>query len=313
MISLQNVTKRFGTKTALSNISMDIPDNQIIGIVGPNGAGKSTLLKILTGILNADSGLCSFNGKYPLESCIANNIGYLPEQRGLYNAINVRKQLFYFAALRGMRKKDAIAAIDKWSSIFAIERWQEKRVSELSKGMQQKIQLITCLLHNPKFVFMDEPLSGIDPLNFEIFTNVIIEYRQKNQATIVLSTHNMKSIEKMCDKIAFINESTLKMFESVDLVKNKYADNSSYKVILSSNTEIDKSKVNQKLYPFFKTNEITNLAHELTQLNLVCNIRKSNSTDSISLIVQLLSEYNVISCQLYVPTMDEIFIKLTEK
>ena len=186
MIEIQNIVKHYGNKTALNNVSMTIPDDCIVGLVGQNGAGKSTLLKILTGILDADSGCCIYDGK-PFSTCIMEDVGYLPEQRGLYNKINVQEQLEYFASLRGLSIKQSRSAIDFWLSKFDIDDWRKRKISELSKGMQQKVQLITCLMHSPKYVFMDEPfMKFFTPRGAKVITQVIFTEELKVMCCSIL-------------------------------------------------------------------------------------------------------------------------------
>lgn len=275
MIEIRNLTKHYGTKTALDNVSLSIPDNSIVGLVGKNGAGKSTLLKILTGIMKADDGQCLFDGIEPGNASVADDIGYLPEQRGLYNTVSVQEQLEYFASLRGLNSIKRKDAISHWLNKFGIEDWKKKKISELSKGMQQKIQLITCLMHSPKYVFMDEPLSGIDPANFELFTDVIKEFQLEQHATIILSTHNMKSIEKMCDYVAFIDSAKLKLYDTIPNIKNKFAKRNKYIVTLEANDD-------------------------------------TNAEETLNSIRCTLKDYKIVSSRMEMPTMDEIFIEMTK-
>ena len=236
MITINNISKKFNERIILDNINMEIHDNCITALVGQNGAGKSTLLKILTGILEPDSGSFYFDDIKKSSKLLYNKIGYLPEQRGLYYDVDVEKQLMYFCSLRGICKHDTKAAIQYWLNIFDANNWRKKKISELSKGMQQKVQLMVCLLHNPQYVFMDEPLSGIDPVNFEIFTNAIIEYQQRTHSTIILSTHNMKSIEKMCNYVVFLDNKKIRIYDSIQNIKNKFSNINTFTIILESNT-----------------------------------------------------------------------------
>lgn len=274
MIEIQNITKQYGEKVALDNVSLTIPDDCIVGLVGKNGAGKSTLLKILTRLIEPYSGQCLFDSKV-LGAEDSACIGYLPEQRGLYNAVSVQEQLEYFASLRGLNRSKRKNAISHWLKKFNIEDWKKKKVSELSKGMQQKVQLITCLMHSPKYVFMDEPLSGIDPANFELFTDVIKEYQQEQHATIILSTHNMKSIEKMCDYVAFIDSANLKLYDTIPNIKNKFAKRNKYTVTIEANDD-------------------------------------ANAEETFSNVRNALKDYKIVSLGMEMPTMDKIFIEMTK-
>lgn len=310
MIEIQNIFKRYGNKTALNNVSMTIPDDCIVGLVGQNGAGKSTLLKILTGILDADSGRCIYDGK-PFSTCIMEDVGYLPEQRGLHNKINVQEQLEYFANLRGLSFKQSRDAIDFWLSKFNIDDWRKKKVSELSKGMQQKVQLITCLMHTPKYVFMDEPLSGIDPLNFEVFTDVIKEYQQENCAVVILSIHNMRSIEKMCSKVAFIEKSELKIYDDITTIKKQYINQNNYLLTIETDKELDLKYVRKKLLYKAVLRNYRRLTQSVFEIKVEHTTHKG-SNEAICDIVNAFDRYNILSCKLEIPTMDDIFIKLTK-
>ncbi len=310
MIEIQNIVKHYGNKTALNNVSMTIPDDCIVGLVGQNGAGKSTLLKILTGILDADSGCCIYDGK-PFSTCIMEDVGYLPEQRGLYNKINVQEQLEYFASLRGLSIKQSRSAIDFWLSKFDIDDWRKRKISELSKGMQQKVQLITCLMHSPKYVFMDEPLSGIDPLNFEVFTDVIKEYQQENNAIVILSTHNMKSIEKMCNRVAFIDKSELKVYDDIANIKKQYIKKNSYVITISSEKELDICSISDKLLNKAVLRSYRRLSQSVLEVHIEHTIANT-SCNEICDMVKAFEGYNILSCNIEIPTMDEIFIKLTK-
>lgn len=310
MIEIQNIVKHYGNKTALNNVSMTIPDDCIVGLVGQNGAGKSTLLKILTGILDADSGCCIYDGK-PFSTCIMGDVGYLPEQRGLYNKINVQEQLEYFASLRGLSIKQSKSAIDFWLSKFDIDDWRKRKISELSKGMQQKVQLITCLMHSPKYVFMDEPLSGIDPLNFEVFTDVIKEYQQENNAIVILSTHNMKSIEKMCNRVAFIDKSELKVYDDIANIKKQYIKKNSYVITISTEKELDICSISDKLLNKAVLRNYRRLSQSVLEVHIEHTIANT-SCNEICDMVKAFEGYNILSCNIEIPTMDEIFIKLTK-
>ncbi len=310
MIEIQNIVKRYEDKIALNNVSMSIPDNCIVGLVGQNGAGKSTLLKILTGILEPDSGCCIYNGK-TFSSCIMEDIGYLPEQRGLYNRISVQEQLEYFASLRGLCIKQARIAIDYWLGKFSIDDWRKKKVSELSKGMQQKVQLITCLMHTPRYVFMDEPLSGVDPLNFEIFTDAIKQFQQENNAIVILSTHNMKSIEKMCDRVAFIDKSELKIYDDIANIKRQYVKQNNYVITIETENEIDLKTIDKRLLNKAVLRGYRRLTRYALEVYIEFEKTKASGKDVCDMI-KAFNGYNVLSCKLDMPTMDDIFIKLSK-
>lgn len=223
IIEVQGVTKTFGSHTALDDLTLSIGQGRIFGLLGPNGAGKTTLIRILTCINEADSGTVFFHG-HPIEPKDVANIGYLPEERGLYKKMKVSEQGIYFARLRGMSKAEAEASLHAWFQKFQIESWWNRRVEELSKGMQQKLQFITTVVHRPDFIIFDEPFSGFDPINAEQLKQEILELK-KNGATIILSTHNMASVEEICDDIALINRGKLLLNGPVGQVRRQFREN----------------------------------------------------------------------------------------
>jgi ABC-2 type transport system ATP-binding protein len=205
ILSIQHLSKTYGNTKALSDISLEIPKGGIFGLLGPNGAGKTTLIRIINQIIEADSGVILFNGS-PLSPRHIANIGYLPEERGLYKKMKVGDQLRYFARLKGMSGPTAKEKVHFWLKKLDILSWQDKRIDDLSKGMAQKVQFITTVIHEPELVILDEPFSGFDPVNAEIIRNEILELREKG-TTLVISTHRMESVEQLCDQIAMIYRS----------------------------------------------------------------------------------------------------------
>ena len=200
LIQCKDVTKNFGEKTALDHVSLDIPEGKIFGLLGPNGAGKTTLIRIINRITIPDGGEILFGGR-PITQKDVEKIGYLPEERGLYRKMKVGDQAMYFARLKGMSSKDASTELKKWFVKFGIQSWWNKKVEELSKGMAQKVQFITTVVHRPSLLILDEPFSGFDPVNAQIIRDEILQLKAQG-ATIVLSTHNMESVEELCDEIA---------------------------------------------------------------------------------------------------------------
>lgn len=205
ILSIQNLSKRYGNTKALSNISLEIPRGSIFGLLGPNGAGKTTLIRIINQIIEADSGVILFNDS-PLSPHHIAKIGYLPEERGLYKKMKVGDQLRYFAKLKGMPGPIANDKVQFWLKKLDILSWQEKRIDDLSKGMAQKVQFITTVIHEPELLILDEPFSGFDPVNAEIIRDEILELKEKG-TTLVISTHRMESVEQLCDQIAMIYRS----------------------------------------------------------------------------------------------------------
>lgn len=223
LIECKNVCKNFGTKVALDNVSLDVPEGKIYGLLGPNGAGKTTMIRIINRITIPNSGEVLFNGR-PITQRDVEKIGYLPEERGLYRKMEVGDQAMYLAQLKGMSEKDARAELKKWFVKFGIQDWWKKKVEELSKGMAQKVQFITTVVHKPPLMILDEPFSGFDPVNAELIRKEILELKEQG-ATIILSTHNMESVEELCDNIALINKSHLVLSGGVDEIRRQYGNN----------------------------------------------------------------------------------------
>ena len=223
LIECKNVCKNFGTKVALDNVSLDVPEGKIYGLLGPNGAGKTTMIRIINRITIPNSGEVLFNGR-PITQRDVEKIGYLPEERGLYRKMEVGDQAMYLAQLKGMSEKDARAELKKWFVKFGIQDWWKKKVEELSKGMAQKVQFITTVVHKPALMILDEPFSGFDPVNAELIRKEILELKEQG-ATIILSTHNMESVEELCDNIALINRSHLVLSGGVDEIRRQYGNN----------------------------------------------------------------------------------------
>lgn len=223
LIECKNVCKNFGTKVALDNVSLDVPEGKIYGLLGPNGAGKTTMIRIINRITIPNSGEVLFNGR-PITQRDVEKIGYLPEERGLYRKMEVGDQAMYLAQLKGMSEKDARAELKKWFVKFGIQDWWKKKVEELSKGMAQKVQFITTVVHKPSLMILDEPFSGFDPVNAELIRKEILELKEQG-ATIILSTHNMESVEELCDNIALINKSHLVLSGGVEEIRRQYGNN----------------------------------------------------------------------------------------
>ena len=223
IIEIKNVTKTFGEKVALDNVSLDIPEGGIFGLLGPNGAGKTTLIRIINRITIPTSGEVYFQGRKITQSDVE-KIGYMPEERGLYRKMKVGDQAMYLAQLKGMSAADAQHELKKWFVRFEIQGWWDKKVEELSKGMAQKLQFITTVVHKPKLMILDEPFSGFDPVNADIIRKEILRLKDEG-ATIILSTHNMESVEELCDNIALINQAKLVITGGVDEIRRKYGNN----------------------------------------------------------------------------------------
>jgi ABC-2 type transport system ATP-binding protein len=220
MLRVENIVKQYAGHTALDDISISTKKGEIFGLLGPNGAGKTSLIRIINQITGPDSGKVYLEGNEIKRSDIE-FIGYLPEERGLYKKMKVRDQAMYFARLKGLTKAEAKKRLDYWFEKFEITSWYDKKVEELSKGMAQKIQFIITVLHEPKLLILDEPFSGFDPINTELIKNEILALRDKG-ASIMLSTHNMNSVEEICDSIALIDNSKLVVNGNLQEVKNRF-------------------------------------------------------------------------------------------
>ena len=220
IIECKEVCKNFGEKVALDHVSLSIPEGQIFGLLGPNGAGKTTLIRIINRITIPNSGEVLFNGK-PITQSDVERIGYMPEERGLYRKMKVGDQAMYLARLKGMSSNDARNALKDWFIRFGIQDWWDKKVEELSKGMAQKLQFITTVVHRPSLMILDEPFSGFDPVNAEVIRHEILRLKDEG-ATIILSTHNMESVEELCQNIALINKGKLVITGGTDEIRHRY-------------------------------------------------------------------------------------------
>src|SRR5437588_3168833 len=202
---IDHVSKSFGDFTAVSDLSLEVKPGRVFGLIGPNGAGKTTTIRMIVNITAPDSGTIKLFGR-PMTTALQDRIGYLPEERGLYKKMKVGEQLRFFAELKDVRGKDADARIDQWLAKLQLSDWKDKRTKELSKGMQQKVQFITSVIHDPDLLILDEPFSGLDPVNVDIMKDTILEQKSANK-TIILSTHQMEIAEKLCDDVCMINRS----------------------------------------------------------------------------------------------------------
>ena len=223
IIECKQVCKNFGPKVALDNLSLDLPEGKIFGLLGPNGAGKTTLIRIINRITIPNSGSVLFNGR-PITQEDVEKIGYMPEERGLYRKMKVGEQAMYLAQLKGMSAREAQNSLKEWFIRFGIQSWWDKKVEELSKGMAQKIQFITAVVHKPSLMILDEPFSGFDPVNADLIRKEILRLKEEG-ATIILSTHDMGSVEELCDEIALVNHGKLVISGGVDDIRREYGNN----------------------------------------------------------------------------------------
>ena len=297
LIECKDVCKSFGEKVALDNVSIDIPKGKIYGLPGPNGAGKTTLIRIINRITIPNSGSVLFNGK-PITQDDVEKIGYLPEERGLYRKMKVGEQAMYFAQLKGMSAREAGHELKKWFVRFGIESWWNKKVEELSKGMAQKVQFITTVVHKPSLLILDEPFSGFDPVNAQVIREEILRLRDEG-ATIILSTHNMESVEELCDNITLINKSKVVISGGVDEIRRKYGNNNVEVVYTGA------AAVTSVPGSFTVLSDVDDSGRHTAVLAL------EEGADTNSAITQMMSAgLKISSFKELVPRMNDIFIKL---
>ncbi|MCD4819614.1 MAG: ATP-binding cassette domain-containing protein [Candidatus Cloacimonetes bacterium] len=288
MLRLKNITKRYENIIAVNNLSLEIPPNSIFGLLGPNGAGKTTTIRIINQIAGLDSGDIFFDDE-KMKPAHTEIIGYMPEERGLYLNMKVGEQLVYLAELKGMKSKTAREKINFWLEKFKITDWYNKKVSELSKGMQQKIQFITTVLHDPGLLIFDEPFTGLDPINTEIIKNEIRTLRE-NGATIIFSTHRMEQVEEICEEIALINKGEIILRGNIKELKEKFKKNHfliEFEGVLPEH--IEEYKIIEKF-----------------DHSIILEI--TNDEDSNLLLNHLLKSVKIKTFKEILPTLNEIFI-----
>ncbi len=296
MLKAEQITKTYnaGKKTALDDFSIHVPKGSIYGLLGPNGAGKTSFIRIINQITQADSGNVFINGE-KLNPNHIKDIGYMPEERGLYKNMSVGDQILYFGELKGMTKNDALNEAKKWFDKLNIDQWWKKKLSELSKGMAQKIQFVVTVLHRPHLLILDEPFSGFDPVNANLIKDQIIELKN-NGTTIILSTHRMESVEEMCDYVALINNSKKIIDGRVFDVREKFKKN-----IFG----ITLSEVNDDQFEQFKDKYgIFNMTHE----NNLVSFDLKNEADQNNILLDLVNVGKVRSFDERIPSMNEVFI-----
>lgn len=293
ILEVKHVTKQYATHKALNDVSLVVPKGSIFGLLGPNGAGKTSLIRIITQITQADKGEIFFDGELLKPEHIY-QIGYLPEERGLYKKMEVGEQLLYFAQLKGLSRKEAMHKLKDWIERFEIKAWWGKKVEELSKGMQQKIQFIATVLHQPKLIILDEPFSGFDPINADLITQEILKLKQQG-SSIIFSTHRMESVEQLCDDIALINKSEKVLDGSVKQVREQFRTHifnvecTSPQIILPDTYQVASSK-------------------QLDNNHFVYEIKKPQHEANNILLKELLNQTEIIRFAEMLPTMSQIFI-----
>jgi len=303
ILSIDSVSKHYGNFTALNNVSLNIREGSIFGLLGPNGAGKTTLIRIINQITYPDSGKVLFNNS-PLELKHVRDIGYLPEERGLYPKMKIGEQAVYLAQLKGLDSSTAKSELNKWFEKFQINDWWDKKVTELSKGMAQKIQFIVTVLHKPKLLIFDEPFSGFDPINANLIKDEILQLRD-NGATIIFSTHRMESVEELCEDIALINNSNKILDGKLDDIKRKFKSNTFEVGVDSPNPDLLNKELESKyelIKPSFKT----------IGENLKLNIKLKDNQNSEDLLKILNQNARVIHFKEVIPSANDIFINSIE-
>lgn len=293
----KNIVKKYANHTALNNVSIEVPRNSIFGLLGPNGAGKTSLIRIINQITGPDSGELFFNGE-PLRRHHVEKIGYLPEERGLYKKMTVGEQSLYLAQLKGLSKKEAISRLKYWFEKFEMQTWWNKKVEELSKGMQQKVQFVVTILHQPELLIFDEPFSGFDPINADLLKQEILSLKEKG-STIIFSTHNMSSVEELCDDIALINHSEKILSGNVTDIRRKYKSNKFHTVIHSNNINSIKNLLSSN-YEILEETKNTDYLEAMIQSKMEI---KSNE-----LLSELIKIGDISSFKEVLPSMNDIFI-----
>ncbi len=298
LITCENIVKRFGNHTALSGVSVDVPKGEIFGLLGPNGAGKTTLIRSINMIIKPDSGRILFNGREIDESDVE-KIGYLPEERGLYKKMKVGEQAIYLARLKGMDYASANRELKRWFAKFNIAPWWNKKVEELSKGMAQKVQFITTVVHQPELLILDEPFSGFDPVNVQIIRDEILRMKSEG-ATIILSTHNMESVEELCDNIALINKSKLVLCGNTRKIREDYGGNRVE--VLYRGEELAQEEDTLSPYIIVEKGEQGQMRRAVLEI--------ANGSSNAQVLSKLIGVVDVCSYAQLVPRMKDIFIKL---
>lgn len=302
IIDVQHVTKRFSDFVALDDVSLSVPQGCVFGLLGPNGAGKTTLIRILMRISFPDQGQILFKG-HPLVSEDVYDMGYLPEERGLYKKMKVGEQAIYLAQLKGLEKQDAYTRLRTKFEQFGIMEWWNKPVEQLSKGMQQKVQFITTILHKPSFLILDEPFSGFDPINANLLKDEIEQLKQEG-TTIVLSTHNMASVEEICDHIALINRSRKILEGDIFEVKNRFKKN-----IMA----VEVSRFSEALTVQLQEHQFEICSQQTNDYYTRFEIKIPENRTPNDMLQLFMQHSDIHSFNEIMPTMNEIFIEQVEK
>lgn len=300
ILETQNITKAFTNHVALDDVSISVPQGSVYGLLGPNGAGKTTLIRIINHITAPDSGTVMLDGK-PLTADDIVNIGYLPEERGLYKKMKVGEQAIFFAQLKGMSRKEATVRLKEWFDRLEIGDWWNKKIEELSKGMAQKVQFIITVLHRPKLLIFDEPFSGFDPINANILKREILRMRDEG-ATVIFSTHNMSSVEELCDNITLINKSRNILTGSVAELRHRFAGKN-VRLSFVGDAEALKAAISNMAVVVGEEDK-NNFDNSQT---LIVDLH--NGVQRRDLIATVNNAVDLVSFEPLLPSMDNIFIQ----
>ncbi len=301
LFEAKNIDKVFAATQALTNVSISVKEQSIFGLLGPNGAGKTTLIRIINQITAPDRGEVFLNGKKLTRKDIS-KIGYLPEERGLYKKMKIGEQAIYLAQLKGLSRQEATRNLKQWFEKFEIMPWWNKKVEELSKGMQQKVQFVTTVVHKPTLLIFDEPFSGFDPINTNLIKQEILQLRADG-ATVIFSTHNMGSVEELCDNIALINKSVKIEDGATDEIRNKYKSNI-YEIKYRGEFE----KISHALGHQYKI-----IDHSESGKENQLKVQYLNGNSNNELLQSLIPVSEIIAFEEVIPSMNDVFIKAVEE
>jgi len=299
MLSIRNIVKQYAGHKALDDVSLEVQKGQVFGLLGPNGAGKTSLIRIINQITAPDSGEVYFDGEKLNQSHI-NRIGYMPEERGLYKKMEIGEQMIYLARLKGMSRDEAIKKLRYWFEKLEIQAWWNKKIEELSKGMQQKAQFVSTVVHEPDLIILDEPFSGFDPVNAELIKDEILELNRKG-ATILFSTHRMESVEELCDSIALIDKSKKILDGKVKDIKNSYR-NETYMVTYTG-----------KQLLFDDSQPFTIAGESATDDEFTIKIKLNSGCSANDVLKYLLPKTSINMLQEVIPSINDIFIEKVNK
>jgi ABC-2 type transport system ATP-binding protein len=294
ILETKNVVKQYAGHLALDGVSISVEKGSIFGLLGPNGAGKTTLIRIINRITAPDSGFLLFGGR-PMQANDITNIGYMPEERGLYKKMKVGEHVLYLAKLKGLSHKEALLRLKIWFDKLAINGWWNKKIEELSKGMAQKIQFVVTVVHEPELLIFDEPFGGFDPVNAQLLKNEILTLKDKG-STIIFSTHNMASVEELCDDIALINKSKCVLKGNIDEIKRSYGSNV-YRIVFKGSINDVHNVISGEHELLEKSEE----RHNITEIK----VRSENGNKLLSAIIPMVE---IVEYSESIPTMDDIFI-----